>query len=215
MKKLFFYVYPILVIIVVPILLLYKHAQAGVIRKIEISQDRPAFVRLAFGRSTAISFLTRPEKVVPGSPASIEVNFLQKDITVRPLSSKPGNLIVYTKSGRYVILFLMGTESTYDDVVSVTPTYHQKGISLIDQSFRVEKFTVDRANVKSEISGYLSTSEKTVELNREQSKFQKIECEKCKSGFDAQKIRISCKDQIKTINCFDTAGKFTLSRGSP
>ena len=92
---------------------------AGQVRRLELTEDHPATVVLALGRSTAISFLSRPEKVVPGSPQAIQINFLGSDLTITPVSRKPGNLLVYTKSGRYVILFVIGTESHYDDVVKV------------------------------------------------------------------------------------------------
>ena len=135
MKKILFLIYPVLIFLIAQILYFTKISHAGNIRKIEISQIKSGAVRLAIGRTTAISFLSRPEKVVPGSPQALEVNFLGKDIAIRPLSTRPGNLIVYTKSGRFVILLQMGNDSNYDDVVEVVSVMSKRGINLLRDTY--------------------------------------------------------------------------------
>ncbi len=135
MKKFLHILYPVLIFSIIPILYFLKESHAGSIRKIEVSQVRSGVVRLAVGRTTVISFLSRPEKVVPGSPQALEVNFLGKDITVRPLSTRPGNLIVYTKSGRFVVLLQMGSDSNYDDVVEVVPVMSKHGVNLLKDTY--------------------------------------------------------------------------------
>ena len=97
-----------------------NQAIAGIIRWAEISEAKPLIVHLAQGRTTAISFAVRPEKVVPGNPQALEINFLGKDLTVRPVAPNPGNLIIYTKNNRYVILFQLVSVPAYDDAVTVS-----------------------------------------------------------------------------------------------
>lgn len=111
-------------------------------RRIDLSEDHPATVVLALGRSTAISFLSRPEKVVPGSPQAIQINFVGSDLTVTPVSRKPGNLLVYTKSGRYVILFSIGNDTRYDDVVRVGALGKGRPLRLLTDSFSLAGFRV-------------------------------------------------------------------------
>lgn len=122
--------------IVMSILLFVKHVEAGSIRKIQVSKVKSGIVRLASGRNTTISFLSRPEKVVPGSPQSLEVNFIGKDLNIRPLGSRPGNLTVYTKSERIVLLLQMGNESNYDDVVEILPVISKRGMNLTKDTYK-------------------------------------------------------------------------------
>ncbi len=98
-----------------------RSAQAGQIRKLYLTEQKPGAITLAFGQSTVLSFFSKPERVVPGSPHKLQIDFLGRDITVTPLASSPGNLIVYTKSGRFVLLLKIGTASSYDDVVQIEP----------------------------------------------------------------------------------------------
>ena len=136
-RKLLIAFYPVAILgIALGILLHSKESQAGSIRRIEVSSSKSGTVRLALGRTTVISFLSRPEKVVPGSPQTLEINFLVKDITIRPLSGHPGNLIIYTKSGRFVILLQMGNETSYDDVVEVVPVMSKHGVNLLRDTYK-------------------------------------------------------------------------------
>jgi hypothetical protein len=114
-----------------------KHSvEAGLIRKMQVSPNKSGIVKLSLGRQTVISFLSRPEKVVPGSPSALEVNFIGKDVLLRPLSAHPGNLIVYTKSERIVILLQVGTESNYDDAVEVLPGRSTTKINLMKDTYK-------------------------------------------------------------------------------
>lgn len=125
--------------IAMSIILLFHHvnisAEAGVIRKISVSEEKPGIIRLAFKRNTTISFSSRPEKVVPGAPDAVVLNFIGKDLNIRPLQSNLGNLTVYTKSQRLVLLLQMGNDSNYDDVVTIIPT------SYSSRGYRLEKDT--------------------------------------------------------------------------
>jgi hypothetical protein len=112
------------------------NSQAGTIRRADITEDKPTIVKLAKGRRTAIQFWEKPERVIPGSPGKVQIDFLGNDITVSPLANDPGNLLVYARGSRFVILFQMTSESTYDDVVKLAP-----GRSASVQAIRLDQDT--------------------------------------------------------------------------
>jgi hypothetical protein len=134
-----FVLYPIAVLFVA-VFLFPKWSQAGQIRKIAISPERPATINLAFGNATAISFPTKPETLVPGSPQKVDIHFLGKDITVTPMMGNPGNLILYTGGKRYVLLFRIVSESLHDDAVEVTNAADRgvRAIRLGEDSYHIE-----------------------------------------------------------------------------
>ena len=135
LRQFLFYIY-IAALISVTIFVFIRHVEAGTIRKLPVSSEKSGLVRLAFGRNTTISFLSRPEKVVPGSPQSVEVSFIGKDLNIRPLRAHPGNLTVYTKSERIILLLQLGSELNYDDVVEIVPVGAKRGINLIRDTYR-------------------------------------------------------------------------------
>ncbi len=157
-KKIAYLLYPILIGILLPVLFFWAgrsehEARAGVIRYAELSPERPLIVRLAMGRTTAITFSTRPEKVVPGNPLAVEINFLGRDLTLRPLEHLPGNLIVYTKSNRYVILLQVVPENVYDDAIVVNGVAsYSKPIRLIEDTFTVEEIKITDSATKKDSS---------------------------------------------------------------
>ena len=134
-KRILFYLY-IGVLMTGGFFTLKRSLEAGVIRKIQVSPTKPGIVKLCLLRQTAISFLSRPEKVVPGNPSALEINFIGKDVILRPLSTHPGNLIIYSKSERNVILLQMGNESNYDDVVEVGAVTTSKKINLLKDTYK-------------------------------------------------------------------------------
>lgn len=136
LKRFLFILYPALILSAMLILSVTKPSHAGVIRKIEVTPEKSGVARLALKRATILSFTSRPEKVVPGSPESLEINFLGKDLTIRPLSTRPGNLVVYTKSGRYVILLQMTGEQSYDDVVEVNSVSSKRRVNLQHDTYK-------------------------------------------------------------------------------
>ena len=138
MKKLQEYLYYLYLaaMIIMSIILFVKHVEAGNIRKIQVSEMKSGVIRLANGRNTTISFLSRPEKVVPGSPDALVVSFIGKDLNIRPLGSRPGNLTVYTKSGRFVLLLQIGNETNYDDVVSIVSSNTSRGFNLTKDTYK-------------------------------------------------------------------------------
>jgi hypothetical protein len=134
-KQFLFFLYLAALLLLGAFALKYS-VEAGSIRKIQVSPNKSGIVKLSMGRQTVISFLSRPEKVVPGNPSALEVNFIGKDVLLRPLSAHPGNLIVYTKSERIVILLQVGNESNYDDSVEVLPGGLAIKINLMKDTYK-------------------------------------------------------------------------------
>lgn len=133
--------YP-LAIFVVLLYLFTSPSRSGIIRRVEITEDHPVVVRVARGRRTAIHFWVKPEKVIPGSPNKIQIDFLGNDIAVSPQFSDPGNLLVYAHGSRFVILFQMAQESNYDDVVLLRPavSHSLRAIRLDQDTYRLGAF---------------------------------------------------------------------------
>lgn len=214
-------------------------SQAGQVRRIELSEDRPATVILALGRSTAISFLSRPEKVVPGSPQAIQINFVGSDLTVTPVSRRPGNLLVYSKSGRYVILFATGSDTHYDDVVRIGTVGRGRPLRLLTDSFHLASFKVTAISkdgklidcVPNEIVAQLVTHEREMSgpdlddlldiingasacVSTGGSK-SPLRCTGCMVRTASGSARISCLKPIETLHCESKAVSVELERRTP
>ena len=203
-KKLAHLIYPFLVALILAVSLVLAmrtepSAEAGMIRTVEISPEHPLVVRLAQGHTTAISFAVRPEKVVPGNPQALEINFLSKDLTLRPLAPHPGNLIIYTKSNRYVILLQIGSENNYDDVVSVRAYGALRhSLRLTDDTFHVDTFSLSSGQLKREIVGDVSGTGNHVTFD---TLPLKIKCKGCIVKTVNALTEIACKDEIKKLSC--------------
>lgn len=201
-------------------------AEAGQVRKLELSEDRPATVVLARGRTTAISFLSRPEKVVPGAPHAVQINFLGSDLTVTPVGSSPGNLLVYTRSGRYVILFRIGGDSLYDDVVKVSVGSSGKPIRLRTDAYSVVTYS---ASAQAYVEGRILGSNREIAV-RESDAGREIagpeledlligggpfRCKGCIVQTRMGGLRVSCARAIQEVRCTSKKGRLTLRRESP
>ena len=68
--KILYLTYPLVVLLTV-IILFPRWASAGQIRRLVLSPEKPGVINLAFGNATAVSFQSKPEKLVPGSPQII------------------------------------------------------------------------------------------------------------------------------------------------
>ncbi|MCM0606265.1 MAG: hypothetical protein KA715_09255 [Xanthomonadaceae bacterium] len=147
-KRFFFILYPSIILSLMLFVSVTEKSHAGVMRKVELSPGKSAIVRVALKRVTILPFLSRPEKVVPGSPESLEINFLGKDLSIRPLSHEPGNLIIYTKAGRYVVLLHMADKYNYDDVVEITSSHSKRRINLLHDTYKNERRTDENNNRK-------------------------------------------------------------------
>ena len=221
------------IVVVTLLVLIPRHLNAGQIRRLELTQDHPGIVHLAFGRSTAISFNVRPEKVVPGSPASLQINFLARDLTVTPVARNVGNLLVYTKNGRYVILFQLGSESQYDDVVQVSQGSGKSPLRVLEDSFKpisIElKFDPDPSSKKLRspalqkssqiLTVGLSSNERKIsgdELVQPLMSFRPLHCDHCMvRREDNEFADITCSIPISEIHCLVTGGQLTIRRRDP
>jgi hypothetical protein len=220
MRNILSQLYPAIVVLSVLAILAAHKAHAGHVRQLELGPDRPGVVNLAFGRTTAISFSVRPEKVVPGSPQAIEVNFLGKDITIRPLTSKPGNLLVYTKSSRYVILLQLGNDSQYDDVVKVAPSFSKTPLRLLEDTYRIVNFDIISGSKlgtgkPQQIPVMLSSSEKSIEgtdLKEALDPYKPLTCSSCVVHRETDAIKISCVKSIQEIHCHCPKGELLLKK---
>jgi len=208
-------IYPLFIAIILAILFALVSrtdlpAEAGSIRIVAISPEHPLTVRLAQGHTTAISFAVRPEKVVPGNPQAIEINFLTRDLTIRPLAPHPGNLIVYTKSSRYVILLQIGTEANYDDVVSVRAySGRTRTIQLNEDSFHVDGFVLTTGKSKKDITAEILES-------GYRGSFQDLppglRCKGCVVKDAGGLTDIACKQVIAKLDCRSGASLVQIAR---
>jgi hypothetical protein len=220
MKYFLSQLYPVLIVLCILAILATHKAHAGHVRQLELGPDKPGVVNLAFGRTTAISFSVRPEKVVPGSPQAIEVTFLGKDITIRPLTSKPGNILVYTKSSRYVILLQLGSESKYDDVVKVAPSFSKVPLKLLEDSYRIVNFDLilkSKAGTSKpeQIPVMFSANEKSIEgteLEEALEQYAPITCRNCVIHRETDSLKMSCAKPMQETHCHTPKGELLLRR---
>ena len=217
--------YPV-VVVSIAITLCYQ-AHAGRIRKMPLSQEEPGIVRLALGHSTAISFPVKPEKLVLGSPTKVQVDFLGKDITVSPLAKNPGNLLVYTRGARYVILFQLGSDTAYDDVVEISPGSSRgvRPLRLQTDSYHVENFKItgvprkwDDKALERKTVGSLTLGDKQLEgdeLFDALKDIKPLRCSSCAVKRTASLLSITCVKPIDSeIRCESPAYKeIKISRG--
>jgi hypothetical protein len=184
------------------------NSQAGTIRRADITEDRPTIVRLAKGRRTAIQFWDKPERVIPGSPGKVQIDFLGNDITVSPLANDPGNLLVYARGSRFVILFQMTSESTYDDVVKLAP-----GRSTSVQAIRLDQDTYHIApfDITSKQQGKktVSTAQALVKDGGKTAVFddlgvslpaQALKCGQC--VYSRKDSTLVCQKPIEKVDCW-------------
>lgn len=192
------------------------NANAGVIRQAVATEDKPTVIKLAKGRRTAIHFWEKPERVIPGSPGKIQIDFLGNDVTVAPIANDPGNLLVYAKGARFVVLFQMASKLNYDDVVKLVP-----GKSKATEAIRLDQDIYQLANFKVflEKSGTKNESESQA-LLKNGGKFaiisdlgdlnldKRMKCEKC--VYSRSDTALICKNPITKVECH-APGNFKLS----
>jgi hypothetical protein len=192
-------------------------SQAGNIRRAEATEDKPTVVRLAKGRRTAIHFWEKPERVIPGSPGKVQIDFLGNDVTVSPLASDPGNLLVYARGVRFVVLFQMVGGNGYDDVVELIPgkskmlraihldedTYHLGQFKVVSELFGKKTETAAQAILKN--GGKIA-------LFDDLDGFEKIKSIKCgHCVFSRIDRTFVCQTPIEKIECHGTGGfKLTI-----
>jgi hypothetical protein len=229
MKKILRQLYPLYPLILFAALIavgFQEKSHAGVIRTLILKPNQPGKVFLSYGESTAISFPARPEKLSPGSPNKIHIEFVKNtDITVTPLmpSQKLGNLIVYTRSGRYVILF-EGAQGSYDDAVNLSFAQPGPPLHITEDTYFAEKVDLSlKPHLPShkedhiQVTALILSNEKTIfgtELISVFKDVKSLRCHDCSITNKKSDTKIICSDVIKSITCENAQySKITIVRG--
>jgi hypothetical protein len=210
------------------VLFLTTTASHAAMRRVTVSPDRPAEVRLAYGKTTVLSFSQRPENVVPGAPSQVHIEFLRNDLNVSALGPSPGNLIVYTKTARLVFHLRVSRDVNYDDVVNVTEAGSVRTLRLDRDSYRVEELKLEfhpKAGVDADAfsktiavsisgSGKEAESEDLFDVVAEPAK---LRCEGCRTLIPrgSLAIRLQCARAITELHCRVPRGNVTLKRSQP
>ncbi|HXH30972.1 MAG TPA: TrbG/VirB9 family P-type conjugative transfer protein [Bacteriovoracaceae bacterium] len=88
------------------------------VRHIEVNGDQIVTVRTSIGIATIIQVPDRPNSGVLGDQDSFKVEYLDKAITIKPLSSGArSNLYIYTDWKRFNVELVSGPQSAADYVV--------------------------------------------------------------------------------------------------
>jgi hypothetical protein len=206
--------YPILVFL----LLMYfmtTPTRAGMIRTASVSPDHPCVIHVARGRRTAIQFWTKPDKVVPGAPGKLQIDFLGNDIAVSPVATDPGNLLVYTRNSRFVLIFQSTSEAGYDDVVRLVPESPRLGrpIRLNEDTYVAEAFRVSLSK-PGKIQEWLATGlmmengRRVVfdDLPPTIASMKHVQCESCVLLRKGDQTAFYCTSAPKQIKCHAAGG---------
>jgi len=224
LRKIIFFIYPAAIFSIAIYLSFIQGARAGRVKVLTLSQDQPGKVVLALGKATAISFPVKPEHLVPGAPGSVAINFLGNDITVNPNARDPGNLLVYTKSGRYVIVFELGSGGNYDDVVKIHFGNEGTPLRLMEDSYHVENLKVAlKAKSKAGKDSVLDipvfvtgngTQLRSPELFDAFKETKKLRCPGCVVSSKESSLQVSCARPIQDLKCEAAPFKEVLLRRS-
>lgn len=76
-------------------------------------------VFLAMGRSTILRFDEKPKTSVIGNQNYFNIEYIGNDLTIQPQGMVSTNLFVYTEFQTYGLILKFGSESHYDDLVTV------------------------------------------------------------------------------------------------
>lgn len=88
------------------------------VRRVQVQGDQIVTVRTAIGIATIIQVPDSPNSVVVGDQAAFKVEYLDRAITIKPLSfGAKSNLYVYTDWKRYNVQLVAGQEAMADYVV--------------------------------------------------------------------------------------------------
>lgn len=88
------------------------------VRRVAVQPDQIVTVRTAIGIATIIQVPDSPNSVVVGDQSAFKVEYLDRAITIKPLSSgAKSNLYVYTEWKRYNVQLVAGPGSAADYIV--------------------------------------------------------------------------------------------------
>lgn len=78
------------------------HAQPQSARTVYLSEKQTALVKVPLGRSSILSFPTKPSKVILGSQGAFAVEYVENDLAITALQpSSHSNLFVYLEGRRF------------------------------------------------------------------------------------------------------------------
>lgn len=123
MKRLLEFLDPdFLAIILIILLILFvflPHAHAKDVRTVKLNQTTVAVVRVSPGRSTVLSFPTKPTKVILGNQGIFGLEYVENDLAIAALSPHShSDLFVYLE-GRRFAFDLVAVPSGGDTIVLV------------------------------------------------------------------------------------------------
>jgi hypothetical protein len=88
-------------------------------RTVRLSDKKVAPIYIASGRSTILSFPSKPNKVVLGNKGGFAIEYIENDLAISAASgASRSNLFVYLE-GRRFAFDLVGTTRNSDDIVMV------------------------------------------------------------------------------------------------
>ena len=91
----------------------------GGVRTIYTNDQRMTKLTLRMGKSTVLRFPSKPIKAVMGNPDLFDVEFIGKDLTLRPKRMVETNIFIYTKERTFGFLIGVKNGREYDDLVHV------------------------------------------------------------------------------------------------
>lgn len=98
----FDFLFLVLVAAVVFIAVYFHEASAKEVRTVHLSSTEIAKIKVTPGRSTVLSFPTKPTKVIVGSPSAFAVEYVDQDIVIAALRlAAVSNLFVYAEGRRF------------------------------------------------------------------------------------------------------------------
>ncbi len=96
-----------------------NHAHAADVRTVKLSQTNVARIFVSPGRSTVLSFPTKPAKVILGNQGVFAIEYVENDLAIAALSQKShSDLFVYL-DGRRFAFDLVSVSSGGDTIVLV------------------------------------------------------------------------------------------------
>ncbi|MBI2712746.1 MAG: hypothetical protein HYX41_07840 [Bdellovibrio sp.] len=97
-------------------LFLYQHVHAGDVRTVKLSQTTVGRIYIMPGRSTVLSFPTKPAKVILGNQGVFAIEYVENDLAIAALTQHShSDLFVYLDGRRFA--FDLATVSTGGDTI--------------------------------------------------------------------------------------------------
>lgn len=92
---------------------------AGKVRNLPTNNQEMPIIHLMTGRSTVLRFPSPPKKVIIGNKNYFNIEFIDSDVTLQPLSPTVSNMFVYGDGYTYGFILKVNSSSDYDDLIFV------------------------------------------------------------------------------------------------